>query len=165
MNIFRELFTLCKMLTSGKIEDKEELVMYPMKHFPFKNYKYMMWCGNVIYREKYQQDCNMSDIERNHETIHLYQAKDKGGWFRYYLSYLFQWIKGIFCFCGWNGSYYTSKYEVEAYSKEKDMKYLERREKNMVDKFKIDNRRKTYKKNAISTFYFKEYLKSLFKEI
>ena len=145
-----------------KIGDKKELTLYYMKHFPFKGYKLMMWCGNVIYKDK--KKAWMTDIERNHETIHLFQARDKGSWFKFYMSYLWQWMKGVFSFCGWKCSYYTSKYEAEAFAKEEDLKYLERREKNSVDKFKIKKRKKTFNK-FISTYMYKNWLRNEYKEI
>ena len=161
MNIFKEIFTLIKMLFT-KIGDRKELTMYYMKHFPFKNYKLMMWCGYIIYKNK--QNAWMTDTDKNHETIHLYQARDKGSWFKYYISYLWQWFKGIISFCGWKCSYYTSKYEVEAFAKENDLKYLERREKNDVNKFKLASRRKTFKAFTYA-YMFRDYLKKKYENI
>ena len=43
-----ELIKLIKMLFTP-IKDVNELNLIGMKHFPFKGYKYMMWCGNIIY--------------------------------------------------------------------------------------------------------------------
>jgi exonuclease SbcC len=49
MSFISEIFTLYKMM-KGSI-DVNKITPYPMKHIPFKGYKYMMWCANIIYRE------------------------------------------------------------------------------------------------------------------
>ena len=56
MNIFKETFQLVKMLFTD-IEKTNEVKTYPMTHFPFNGYKYMMWCGKLIYKDKFPQ-CN-----------------------------------------------------------------------------------------------------------
>ena len=158
MSFISEIFTLYKMM-KGSI-DVNEITPYPMKHIPFKGYKYMMWCANIIYRESRPYDANMDDESKNHETIHLYQAKDKGSWFKYYKSYAWQWMKNIFT--KRNGAYYINKYEVEAYAKEKDLTYLERRKPNNVELFKIDKKEFTKFSN---TYQFKEYIREKYKDI
>ena len=90
------------------------------------------------------------------------QAKDEGSWVRFYLKYLWEWIKGGAFFV--SSSYYTMKYEVEAYAKEDDETYLFRRKKGDVEKFKMNDRRKTFKECG-SSYWFKAYIKNLFKDI
>lgn len=155
MNIFKETFQLVKMLFSD-IEKTNEVKTYPMSHFPFSGYKYMMWCGSLIYRDKFPQYRTLKEIDKNHEMIHLHQAKDCGSWTKFYLSYLWAWIcKNPFR----KSAYYRNKYEVEAYAKENDLTYLERREKNNVDKFK------KYNVEFTTPYLFKSSIKIYFKDI
>lgn len=48
--MIKELWTLVKMLFSGKPEYVTDAELLGMDHFPFKGYSYMMWCGKLIYR-------------------------------------------------------------------------------------------------------------------
>ena len=77
LNLLRWLF-----LTSPK--DINEMKIIVMKHFPFKGFTAMSWCGKIIVRNKQ----NVDDALINHETIHLKQAQTRGSWIRYYLLYL-----------------------------------------------------------------------------
>lgn len=159
MSFISEVFTLYKMMR-GSI-DTNEVKPYPMKHFPFKKYKYMMWCANIIYRESRPYDANLDDISKNHETIHLFQAKDdKGSWFKYYASYVWQYIKHIFV--KHNGAYYINKYEVEAYAKEMDFKYIERRKKNNADLFNV---RKSEYTQFNDVYEYKAYIREKYENI
>ena len=77
----KELWQLIKMLFSSKPGDFDTPELLPMKHYPFKRYRFMMWCGRMIYRAE-----NKENIDRymqtyagkesmTHETIHLRQAQ------------------------------------------------------------------------------------------
>lgn len=48
----KELWQMVKMLFSSKPNDSNELKLLAMQCFPFQGYKYMMWCGKMIYRKK-----------------------------------------------------------------------------------------------------------------
>ena len=50
-----EIITLIKMLFTSKPSDFFEVELMPMKHFPFKGYKYMMWCGRIVYRKENEE--------------------------------------------------------------------------------------------------------------
>lgn len=160
MNIFKETFILVKMVFSN-VNNIKTLTTFPMEHYPFSRYKYMMWCGNVIYRKSKPQNAIMKWYDENHEMIHLYQAKDKGRWFKYYISYLLEWLKGLIMTCGWRGSYYTAKYEVEAYAKEEDLDYLKRRKPEAVNKFKLKNRKSVLRRFP-NRWYYKQWLRNEF---
>lgn len=77
----KELWQLIKMLFSSKPGDFDTPELLPMKHYPFKGYRFIMWCGRMIYRAE-----NKENIDRymqtyagkeslTHETIHLRQAQ------------------------------------------------------------------------------------------
>ena len=87
MNIFKEILTFVRLLFVN-IDNVNKVEPLAMTHFPFKGYKYMMWCGKLIYRDEHPQNGTLVPTDENHETIHLMQAKDKGSWWKFYLSYL-----------------------------------------------------------------------------
>lgn len=51
MNIFKEIWTFVKLLFVN-IDNVDKVEPLAMTHFPFKGYKYIMWCGKVIYRDE-----------------------------------------------------------------------------------------------------------------
>ena len=96
----KELWQLIKMLFSSKPGDFDTPELLPMKHYPFKGYRFMMWCGRMIYRAE-----NKENIDRymqtyagkesmTHETIHLRQAQVIGSWVKYYWRYFVEWDQG-----------------------------------------------------------------------
>lgn len=98
--MMKELWQLIKMLFSSKPGDFDTPELLAMKHYPFKGYRFMMWCGRMIYRAE-----NKENIDRymqtyagkeslTHETIHLRQAQVIGSWVKYYWRYFVEWIKG-----------------------------------------------------------------------
>lgn len=96
----KELWQLIKMLFSSKPGDFDTPRLLSMKHYPFKGYRFMMWCGRMIYRienkeniEKYMQTYAGKE-SMTHETIHLRQAQAVGSWVKYYWRYFVEWIKG-----------------------------------------------------------------------
>lgn len=103
-----EIITLIKMLFTSKPSDFFEVELMPMKHFPFKGYKYMMWCGRIVYRkeneEKVKNEINTEIGRRSirHETLHLRQAENQAGdsWGAVLLA--------LFCRMDKRESYYSS---------------------------------------------------------
>ena len=82
---------MVKALFKSKPSEKDFVEIKQMKHCPFKGYLAMSWCGYLLTR--YSPD-NIDNETVNHETIHLMQAKDEGSWLKFYLKYLWEWIKG-----------------------------------------------------------------------
>ena len=149
-----ELFTLIKMLFTPI---KSDIQMVKMKHFPFKGYKYMMWCGNIIYRDDKYKD--MSKISLNHETIHLCQAKIKGSWIKYYWSYFIEWMKGNPIIHPSSSAYYTIPYEMEAYAYQDNPDYVNNYDGSNLVYFKISNRKRVYKDAGGTPRAWKAYIK------
>ena len=55
MNIFKEIWTFVRLLFVN-IDNVDKVEPLAMTHFPFKGYKYIMWCGKVIYRDSLSQN-------------------------------------------------------------------------------------------------------------
>lgn len=130
----------------NKIDDVTAMTM---KHFPFKKEDYsraMMWCGTIIQREDNASYINSQVV--NHERIHLAQAKYKGSWVSFYLSYLWHWFKhNPFA----RSSYYLNKYEGEAYANDHNYQYMDRYDGSNLNKYDLG--RKYWRKYPSVTQY------------
>lgn len=162
---FKELFNLIGMLFTTKPSELKEVELKEMKYFPFKNAKYMMWCGYMVYRtssreliEK-QMEKESFKTDKRHETLHLKQAQCKGSWVKYYSSYIWQWLKGNPLFNGNKAAYYTIPFEMEAYANEDNQQYLDNYDCNKISCYKIKDRIKEYKKFN-SSYNWKQYIKT-----
>ena len=168
----KELWQMVKMLFSSKPNDSNELKLLAMQCFPFQGYKYMMWCGKMIYRKKNEErilsEINTPSFLKNktHETTHLKQAQVKGrnSWLRYYLIYVWEWIKGNPITNPANSAYYTIPFEMEAYANEEDPNYPLNYDGKYLHCYNIKNRKKTYRKYGNSRAW-KEYIKTIEKTI
>lgn len=152
MGTIKELWKLGKMLFTKPLL-KDELEVIRMDHFPFKGYSAMSWCGHCIVRNDYKRPIKQTTLK--HEQIHLQQGVREGSWIKFYLKYLWQWIKGNPIIAPASSAYYTIPYEVEAYANEDDNEYVIL----PVKTFKIVNRKSTYKKNRNN---WKQYLKKTY---
>lgn len=117
----------------------------------------MSWCGAIIHR------VGTSDIDAktiNHETIHLMQAKVCGSWVKYYLKYLWEWLRRGFL-SPMTANYYVSKYESEAYANEDDSNYCNGYDGGNLRKYTIKNAKKLYKQLGGTSAAWKNYIKSL----
>lgn len=161
----KELFELIKMLFSSNPKDCDELTFMGMKHFPFKSFKLMMWCGRIIYRQGNEElikrffNTEIGKTDKRHETLHLKEAQEIGSWILYYLIYLYEWLKGIPFIKPFESAYYTIPFEVEAYA----LEHIEGSEINydtslLKNKYTLKHRKKIYKENEKN---WKEFVKSL----
>lgn len=138
-----------------------------MKHFPFKGYKWLMWCGRMVCRadneEKIQKEMLTTKfaISKNHEKIHLMQALAcKDSWVRYYLAYSWEYLKRGFL-APMSANYYVSKFESEAYANEDNPNYLKYYLPFGINKYSIKGAKKLYKQLGDTSKSWKEYVKSL----
>lgn len=119
--MIKELLILIKLLFKSNPRDiKGSVEVLDMKHFPFKGYKAMSWCGYIIHR------IGTGDIDNKtiiHETIHLNQAKRSGSWVKYYWQYFIEWLKGNPIIAPVSSAYYTNPFEMEAFANEKFSSY------------------------------------------
>ena len=158
--MIKELWILIKMLFRSNPSDMvgKDLEVVEFKHFPFKGYKAMSWCGRIIHREGSSQ---VNETTLNHEKIHLMQAMMcNDSWIRYYLSYLWEWLK-----CGFlaplSANYMTSKYESEAYANEEDFEYCNNYDGSNLLKYTLKDRKKLYKELGGTSKAWKQYVKTL----
>ena len=79
---------------------------------PLPGFIAMAFFGVILARKKYRP---LSEMTINHEKIHAAQAKECGGWLRYYWQYLRYWVR-----YGYN----KIPFEREAYSQQRNMLYL-----------------------------------------
>ena len=163
--MIKELWTLAKMLFVSRPSEIEEVKLMGMEHFPFKGYAYMMWCGKMVYRNdtydtrRKEWITKKYKVSKNHETIHLMQAKQCGSWAKYYLSYLWEWLKPGFM-APLKANYYTLKYEAEAYANEENFDYPKLYYGSNLGKYTFASRKKLFKKYG-SVQMWKAYLKTL----
>lgn len=155
--MFKELLQLVKWLFNSKPSDHDELQIVQMKHFPFSGYSAMSWCGRLITRK---DPSKISDVIINHETIYLKQAQVKKTWVKYYLSYVWEWIKGNPIIHPASSAYYTIPYEMEAYANEENPLYVKSYEITNINRYIIKDRKQTYR-NCGSISEWKKYIRTL----
>ena len=155
--MIKELWMLVKLLFASKPSDIDKVEVVDMHHFPFKGYKAMAWCGCVIHRIGASA---VNGKTLNHERIHLMQAKVCGSWMKYYLSYLWEWMR-IGFMAPMKANYYTSKYESEAFANEDNFGYCDGYDGKNLSKYTFKNRKKLYKEVGWSADSWKKYVKSL----
>lgn len=146
------------MLFGSKPCDIEGMGIVEMDYFPFKGYKAMSWCGRIIHRRE------TSAVEEKiitHETIHLMQAKMYGSWWKYYMRYLWEWLKGNPVIHPASSAYYTIPYECEAYANEENADYMRDYDGSNLPKYTFKKRKKLYKSVGGNASSWKQYVKSL----
>ena len=168
--MLKELWTLTKLLFSTRPSDHlgKDLEVMTMKHFPFKGYKWLMWCGRMISRadnaEKIQAEMMTKkfQVSMNHEKIHLMQAVVCGdSWVKYYLRYLWEWLRRGFL-APMSANYYISRYESEACANEEDTGYCADYDgRNLRGKYSIRKAKKLYRQLGGTASAWKEYVKGL----
>ena len=154
------------MLFGKKPKDIEQVSLMGMDYFPFKGYKYLMWCGKMIYRndmydrrqKEWPTDAYM--ISKNHEQIHLAQAKACGTWVRYYWCYFVEWMKGNPIINPASSAYYTNPYEVEAYSNQENLDYWKSYTGNNLARCTLKNRKKLFREVGKENWL--DYIKNLY---
>lgn len=159
--MFKELWQLVKMLFDTRPSDVafKEMEVVDMKHFPFKGYKAMAWCGYIIHR------VGTSEVDartRNHEKIHVMQAmyQTNDSWVRYYLAYLWEWLRRGFL-APMSANYYCSRFESEAYANEDNFGYCSDYDEDLLSKYTIKNAKKLYKQLGGTSAAWKAYVKTL----
>lgn len=162
MRFFKEIWTFVRLLFTKIDMTQTKLEPWGVKYILGSGYKYMTWCGKVMYHLSKPDTSKLTPTDENHENIHLRQAQDKGSWIKYYWGYIWEWIKGNpFS----KKAYYTNKNEVEAYAKEEDLGYLFRRPKDYVEKYKLSNRKEEWKNGRSISYFFKRYIKEKYKDL
>lgn len=127
---------------------------------PPRNYYAITWFGTIYInkqnKSEWEQDPNR-ELTISHENIHLRQAQIEGSWCKFYIKYLWKWIKAfIMSGCKNSIAYYCNPYEIEAYIYEADPTYNMQRSK-VFQKLSIKKLVK-YKKNIKG---LKDYLEAI----
>lgn len=154
------------MLFLSKPDGIEEVKLMGMEHFPFRGYSYMMWCGKMVYRKDSYETrrkewiTKQYKVSKNHETIHLMQAKQCGSWTKYYLRYLWEWMKGGLS-SPLSANYYLIPYEMEAYANEENLDYPKQYDGSNLPKYTLPSRKMAYKKAGGTSRTWKDYIKTL----
>lgn len=171
--MLKELWILIRMLFTEKPSDmlnRDDLVVVVMNYFPFKSFRYMMWCGKVICRPTKEavihRFLSMMAGTRacTHEHGHGMQAESEHGdnYVRYYLNYYWHWFKHLFSLVPLSACYYVNRYEVEAYAQEDHPEYWRNyTRQNLRGKYTIKNARKKWKELGSKSSAWKAYVKSL----
>ena len=159
--MIKELWKLVRLLFGSRPSDYVwcELSVEEWKHFPFDKKKCMTWCGVIIKREG---SLPLTDVRMNHEKIHILQAMMcDDNWVRYYLNYLWNWLKH----CPWvapsKACYYINKYEAEAFANEEDFGYCEDYNGGNLKKYDIKNAKKKWKELGGTKAAWIKYIKNV----
>lgn len=170
ITFFKELLQFIKMLFTSNPSDYNKVELMEMEKFPFSGYKYMMWCGKMIYRSD-KKDSIMASIgtatyikDVTHETIHLKQAQVRGTWLNYYWKYLCEWFNGNPFTQPFNSAYYTIPFEMEAYANEDNPDYAENYNGKYLHCYDIKDRKETYRKYG-NSYKWKQYIKTIEKTV
>ena len=145
--MIKELLYLCKLFFSKVPPEETPLENVILKHFPFKGYGAMMWCGKLISRSEVYNIYTW-----NHEKIHLRQAQKCGSWFIYYSLYLWYYVCGLGL--PKDGAYFSIPFEMEAYANQENLGYT----KISWKRYKIKNRRRAWLENMSS---WKKWIKTI----
>ena len=171
--MIKELWILIKMLFTEKPSDmllRDDLEVVLMNHFPFKKFRYMMWCGKCICRPDKQAAIVrfMSMIAGKeactHEHGHGIQAESGHGnnSILYYLSYYWHWFKHNPFVYPSSACYYLNRYEVEAYAQQHNPEYWKNYTRtNLRGKYSIKNAKKKYKELGSKPTLWIQYIKTL----
>lgn len=102
-----------------------------------KGYEGMTFFGTIITHSKEEAEHfnNCLDAMKNHEMIHLYQARaTHDSWICFYWKYLVYWLKA----CRYrkhlrNAGYLLNPFELEAYGHMYDLHYLDDKENGTTE--------------------------------
>jgi len=84
----------------------------------------------IFLQEKYFSLKGTIQVQRliNHENIHIQQQIELGI-FGFYLLYFLEFLVRLIIFRKWKKAYYTISFEVEAYFKQSNLDYLQKRKR------------------------------------
>ncbi len=100
-----------------------------MPRFIRKGYDGLTFFGYIITHTQEEAEAlnTRFDMMKNHEMIHLYQARStQDSWWWFYTLYTCYWMRGIFSRIPLrNKGYILNPFELEAYDKMYDLHYLD----------------------------------------
>lgn len=147
MEMFKELLILCKMFFTKVELGLKALPILKMQHFPLNGYAAMQWCGHII--DKAGDDVSIDDTIMCHEMVHYKQACTFGVWWKYYLAYLWEWLR-----LGWwaYSIYYVHPMEIEACIHEVNPNYETYRGKYKM--YRMKHARRIFRENMYNWIPF-----------
>ena len=133
-NLFSIIPIICRAHRPSKTGDM------PAVNIPFwirKGYEGMTFFGTIITHSKEDAEHfnNCLDAMKNHEMIHLYQARSThDSWICFYWKYLIYWLKA----CRYrkhlrHAGYLLNPFELEAYGHMYDLHYLDDKENGTTE--------------------------------
>ncbi len=100
-----------------------------MPHFIWKGYDGLTFFGHIITHTQEEAAAlnTRFDSIKNHEMIHLYQARaTHDSWWCFYWLYFVYWLRGCFTRIPLrNAAYLLNPFELEAYGRMHDLHYLD----------------------------------------
>ncbi len=125
------------------------------------NFKAMTWKGVIYCRKQGDVDLlnetdSIDSVLKSHETIHVRQAQSmKDSWSRFYINYLFNWIKNLpLIFVDINAPYKLIPTEIEAYLYQNDLNHA--KEIRPLNEWKTFGKLSLCQKRKIARLYYKE---------
>lgn len=124
------LFIIPLLLRARRPSRMTDMKAVPMPFWIRKGYDGLTFFGTIITHSREDADAFNGHFGafKNHEMIHLYQARSThDSWLCFYWKYLVYWVKG----CRYrkhlrNAGYLLNPFEMEAYGHMYDMDYLDR---------------------------------------
>lgn len=114
------------MIKNEKIKIKYSKIL-PLPSF------YAITIFNCIFVRKEYKNIGLNNRDINHEKIHMAQAYDFGlgffGFFIFYIWYLLEWLLKLPWFLFGYNPYRSISFEMEAYSKDYNLDYLNSRKR------------------------------------
>lgn len=126
------------------------------KIIPFGRYVAITMFGRVFTRKSMKDlkkylDTSAGKRMIKHESIHVMQAKDEcKSWIKFYVLYLWYFVKMLFWCFKWDMSYKTIPFEIEAYKYQNTPEY----NKTFWKSFKMSNKKR-------KKFYTDKYIKRI----
>ncbi len=108
---------------------QDDMKAVAMPRFIRRGYDGLTFFGHIITHT--QEEANafnaQFDAMKNHEMIHLYQARSThDSWWVFYALYSWYWLRGTCSRIGLkNAGYLLNPFELEAYGKMYDLHYLD----------------------------------------
>lgn len=99
-----------------------------MKHREVTGCKWVAITGEdaiTIYPFSFFREANPPEWLRTHERIHVAQVR-RDGWWRFYASYIWQYLRGRWRRMGHDAAYRAIGYEAEAYAHQDEPDYPSR---------------------------------------
>lgn len=150
---------------------KEMIVKYTWC-IPFGSFFIMTFWGKMLIKRRDKDDwekvknTSYGAKYTNHEMIHVKQAvSTNDSWFKFYLLYIWYYLKTLPIINGFKMPYYFIPFEIEAYRYEDDLSYIEKNNNGTTDwkrykKLTLKQKKQLYKDYQNSILPFSKFIKA-----